>query len=74
MEIKEYTKSSGFTVVWEASKCIHAGVCVKKLPQVYKPKDKPWISPDLASNQELINQIDSCPSGALTYYLNGDKT
>ena len=37
------------------------------LPKVYNPKAKPWIQPDNASTEELIAQIDKCPSGALTY-------
>ena len=45
------------TVVWEASKCIHAAECVKALPNVYKPKEKPWINVENATTEELKNQI-----------------
>ncbi|WP_405206414.1 (4Fe-4S)-binding protein [Aquimarina sp. LLG6339-5] len=66
---KEYTNGE-ITIVWKPGKCIHAGVCVKTLPSVYKPKEKPWIQPDSAATEALKNQIDGCPSGALTYYMN----
>lgn len=64
--IKEYQKDN-LTVIWQPEKCIHASVCVKSLPKVYDPKAKPWINPENASVEALKNQIDNCPSGALSY-------
>lgn len=63
---KEYTNGE-LTIVWNPEKCIHAGICVKTLPQVYNPKEKPWVKMENASTQELIEQIEKCPSGALSY-------
>ncbi len=68
--IKEYTNGE-LTIVWKPKTCIHAGVCVKMLPKVYQPKEKPWIIMENASTKELKEQIDQCPSGALGYYRNG---
>ncbi|WP_299604628.1 (4Fe-4S)-binding protein [uncultured Aquimarina sp.] len=65
-KIKEYKKGD-FTVVWEPKKCIHSGICVKTLPKVYNPKDRPWIKPENASIEALKDQINACPSGALTF-------
>ncbi len=65
METKEYTNGE-ITILWTPGKCIHSGICVKTLPQVYHPKDKPWIKPENASSQELIDQVAKCPSGALS--------
>lgn len=64
--IKEYQKDD-LTIVWKPKLCAHAGVCVKMLPSVYDPKAKPWIKQENASVEELKNQIDACPSGALSY-------
>ena len=69
---KEYTNGE-LTVVWEPAKCIHAGICVKTLPNVYDPKARPWIKVDNASTEELKAQIKRCPSGALSYYMNGEE-
>lgn len=69
MDIHKYTNGD-ITVLWEPKKCIHAGICVKKLPQVYDPKAKPWIKAENADSQELKEQIDQCPSGALSYQQN----
>jgi len=64
--IKEYKKGD-FSVIWKPKMCTHAGVCVKTLPQVYKPKATPWIECDNASIEDLKRQIENCPSGALSY-------
>jgi uncharacterized Fe-S cluster protein YjdI len=66
---KEYTNGD-ITVVWKPSKCIHAGVCVKTLPEVYHPKEKPWIKPEMATTEQLKSQIIKCPSGALSFFMN----
>ena len=67
--VKEYSNGE-ITIVWKPKKCIHAGVCVKKLPDVYKPQQKPWITIENANSAELKDQIEACPSGALSYYEN----
>ncbi|QBQ41377.1 (4Fe-4S)-binding protein [Sphingobacterium psychroaquaticum] len=69
-ETKKYTANKDITVLWTPSKCIHARVCVKSLPQVYNPQERPWIVPENATAEELKRQIDRCPSGALGYELN----
>lgn len=58
------------TVVWQPKKCILSGVCVKTLPKVYNPKERPWVKAENATADELIQQINKCPSGALSYLLN----
>lgn len=71
--IREY-QTEDITVYWKPGKCIHAGICVKKLPNVYKPNNKPWISIENAQTNELVEQIDSCPSGALSYSYNKENS
>ena len=66
---KEYTNGE-LTVVWKPKLCIHAAECVKRLPKVYDPNARPWIQPENATTAELKAQIDACPSGALSYYMN----
>ncbi len=71
-KIKEYSNGE-VTVVWKPNSCIHSAICAKGLPNVFRPKDRPWIKVDAASTEALVNQIKQCPSGALSYYKNGDK-
>lgn len=40
--MKKYKKED-IEVVWKQEKCIHAAFCAKQLPEVFKPKDRPWI-------------------------------
>ena len=63
---KEYS-SEEITVVWEPGLCIHSEKCWKGLPNVFKPKEKPWINVAGAEADTLRSQIDKCPSGALSY-------
>ncbi len=66
---KEYSNGE-VTVVWQSGLCHHAAMCVKGLPQVFKPKEKPWINVESATTQNLIETIKACPSGALSFYMN----
>lgn len=65
MAQKTYTNGE-ITILWQPEKCIHAGVCVRTLPKVYNPKERPWIKMENATSQELIDQVAKCPSGALS--------
>jgi uncharacterized Fe-S cluster protein YjdI len=64
--MREYSTDE-ITVFWEPSKCIHARECVKGLPQVFDGSKKPWVNINGASAEEIMDVIDRCPSGALSY-------
>lgn len=70
--VKDYTKGD-LTIHWKPAKCIHSEICIKTLPEVYKPSEKPWIQPEGASEEDLMKQIDRCPSAALTYIRKGQE-
>ncbi|WP_445738075.1 (4Fe-4S)-binding protein [Mariniflexile sp.] len=72
MKEREYTNGE-VTVVWNPKACIHSGICVKGLPEVFRPTVRPWIRIDKASTEDLINQVKHCPSGALGFYMNNEK-
>lgn len=63
--VKEYTKD-GVTILWKPGKCIHSAVCVGGLPEVFKPKEKPWIDTEGATGERIAEQVKKCPSGALS--------
>lgn len=67
--IKKYTNGE-VTIVWKPGICIHSTICFKGLPEVFDPRKRPWVSPENASTQSIIEQVRKCPSGALSYYLN----
>lgn len=67
---KTYNYSNGeVTIVWKPDLCIHSGNCVRGLPEVFKPKEKPWITPEGSNTQRMIEQVKKCPSGALSYFM-----
>jgi CDGSH-type Zn-finger protein/uncharacterized Fe-S cluster protein YjdI len=50
--------------------CSHAAECVNNLSSVFKLNSRPWINPDSARTEEIIETIRKCPSGALSYSIN----
>ena len=51
--------------------CAHPRFCVSGLPEVFRPDERPWIDPDAAEPEEIIKVIERCPSGALSYTVDG---
>ncbi|QSE99278.1 (4Fe-4S)-binding protein [Fulvivirga lutea] len=70
--VKEYTNGE-VTIVWKPKTCIHSEKCWRGLPEVFKPKEKPWIDAEGASTDEIVSQVKKCPSGALSYYMNNEE-
>jgi len=68
---KKYTNDE-ITVIWKPDICIHSGNCVRGLGNVFNPKDRPWIKMYSATTDEIIQAVNNCPSGALTYKRNSD--
>lgn len=63
--VKEYTKDD-LTIVWQPHMCTHETKCWKGLIQVFNPKNRPWINLDGATKQRIIDQVQQCPSKALS--------
>ncbi len=72
MEKKNYTNGE-VTIVWQPKICIHSAKCWRgenSLPEVFDPREKPWIKPEGASTERIIEQVKNCPSGALSFFMN----
>ncbi len=50
--------------------CSHAAECVELLSSVFRLEERPWIDPDRAELNSIIEVIKKCPSGALSYSIN----
>jgi uncharacterized Fe-S cluster protein YjdI len=70
--MKKYEKED-IQIGWEPEKCIHSGNCVKGLMSVFNPRKKPWIQPENATKQQIIEQVGKCPSGALSIIYKDTK-
>lgn len=53
-------------VGFDPAVCRHAAECVNGLPAVFDTKRRPWISPDGATVDAVVETIRRCPTGALT--------
>lgn len=47
-----------------------AGGGAAGLPEVFNPAERPWIKPAGADTPRIVEQINKCPSGALSFYYN----
>lgn len=54
------------TILWKPHLCTHSKKCWQHLPLVFKPGERPWIHPDGAERERIIDQVRQCPSGALS--------
>ena len=61
------------TIVWKPDTCIHSTLCWKGLMQVFNPRKRPWIDAKAASTEQIIDQVNKCPSGALSYFRNDEE-
>ena len=59
------------TVLDNRALCAHAGFCTDELESVFRQHDEPWIAADGAEAEEIIATIRKCPSGALSYAIDG---
>lgn len=69
---KRYHKGD-LTVIWQPHKCMHSGICFRGLSMVFDPRKRPWITPENSNENEIIEQIKKCPSGALGYEIKNSK-
>ncbi len=59
------------TVLDNRGVCSHAGYCTSGLPSVWRSAVEPWIDPNGAAKDRIIETIRKCPSGALSYLEDG---
>lgn len=61
------------TIIWKPAICQHTGICFRGLGLVFDPRRRPWIDPLAATTEEIINQVNKCPSKALSYEMNNTE-
>ena len=72
-EIIKYTKGT-LTVVWQPKMCTHSTLCWKGLIQVFNPRARPWVNMEGSSEEQIIEQVKKCPSGALSIAMADEPT
>ena len=51
--------------------CQHAGFCTDRLASVFLQGQEPFVDPNGARKEAIIEAVKNCPSGALSYALDG---
>ncbi|GAK53881.1 zinc finger domain-containing protein [Candidatus Moduliflexus flocculans] len=59
------------TIHFNRALCSSSERCVHGLPSVFVAGGKPWIRPDGDTVAKIIATIKQCPSGALSYSIDG---
>jgi uncharacterized Fe-S cluster protein YjdI/CDGSH-type Zn-finger protein len=63
---REY-RTDQIVVRWEPQYCVHVANCIRGLPGVFNPRDRPWVHVDAASADEIARVVMTCPTGALHF-------
>ena len=59
-------------VLWDATRCIHVGTCIRALPEVFNPRRRPWVAIEAADAEAIAQAVRLCPTGALKIQSRGD--
>ena len=60
-------RGAAIEVSFDLDLCTHIGECLRRQPEVFELRRRPWILPDGASADEIAAVVERCPSGALQY-------
>ena len=63
--------SAGITIHDNRGICAHAALCTGGSKSVFKLGSEPWIDPDGDTAEQIATVIRQCPSGALSYSIDG---
>jgi CDGSH-type Zn-finger protein len=70
---REVYRGMHITIFDNRAICAHAGHCSDGLKSVFRYGVEPWIDPDGAGVDQVIATIGKCPSGALSYAIEGKE-
>jgi len=65
-DITKHYDNGEITIIWQPSLCIHSAKCFVGLPSVFNPRKRPWVSMEGTETAQIIEQVQKCPSGALS--------
>ena len=51
--------------------CQHSGLCSARLATAFRPDQEPFVAPSAGRMDEIIRGVRDCPSGALSYAIDG---
>jgi CDGSH-type Zn-finger protein/uncharacterized Fe-S cluster protein YjdI len=60
-------QTAAIRVHWDSARCIHTGICLRRLPSVFDTRARPWVDLSAADADAVADAIGHCPTGALRY-------
>lgn len=60
-------ENDAIEVTWSQRRCIHAAECVRRLPAVFQPGERPWVKLERSGADAVAEVVQRCPTGALQY-------
>ena len=64
-------EGDGIRVLWDATRCIHVGNCLRAEPAVFNVARRPWVDVQAAGAEAIARAVETCPTGALRYESTG---
>jgi truncated hemoglobin YjbI/uncharacterized Fe-S cluster protein YjdI len=61
------------TVLDNRGTCQHSGFCTDRLATVFHQRAEPFVTPSGGRMDEIIRAVRDCPSGALSYAIDGEE-
>ncbi len=64
---KRTYESESIRVLWDSSRCIHTGICLKALPAVFDVQERPWVDVEGADADAIAAAVQQCHTAARRY-------
>lgn len=71
--VKDFTGKSA-TVTWNSKLCIHVAECGRAKGDLFETGRRPWCEPDTCSDNEVLDVVKRCPTGALSVVFADSST
>ena len=59
------------TILDNRGTCQHSGFCTDRLATVFRLREDPFVAPSGGRMDEIVRAVRDCPSGALSYAIDG---
>jgi CDGSH-type Zn-finger protein/truncated hemoglobin YjbI/ferredoxin len=61
------------TILDNRGTCAHSGFCSDRIRTVFRPDEDPFVAPSGGRMDEIIGAVRACPSGALSFAIDGHE-
>src|SRR5262249_52400422 len=61
------------TILDNRGLCQHSGLCTDRVASVFRTGAEPFVAPSGGRTDEIIRAVRDCPSGALSYAIDGTE-